>query len=157
MGINYKSRILTLIFLNKTSFYEELLFESKKIKQYSKIPWPWVLVPKSKFFDHPIISFHKQDLALSRTIRRIQCTYKMLWYNSIKGLESENKFSAISVKMNHQASHKYTTNLKYTTWWAQHVEIIKKISQISSWQSKTCRFPAIFKIITFNFVILISW
>ena len=27
--------------------------------------------------------------------------------------------------MTHQASHKYRTNIKYTAWWAQHVERIK--------------------------------
>ena len=42
------------------------------------------------------------------------------------GLGSKNRFWAILVKIKCQASHMSRTNLKYTIWWAQHVEIKEK-------------------------------
>ena len=56
------------------------------------------------------------------------------------------------------SSHKSRDNVKFTTWWAQPVEIIIIFfDQISSLQSKSCQFPTILKKNTFDFAILNSW
>ena len=49
------------------------------------------------------------------------------YYNitSSRSLGHENKLWAVLVKMTYQPSHKYRTNIKYTAWWAEHVERIK--------------------------------
>ena len=64
--------------------------------------------------------FHKQDSVLSESIP------------PPRHLGPENKFWAILVKIAYQASQKPRTNVKCTTWWAQHVEvIIQKFMPIS--------------------------